>query len=223
MEMVRRALITTLLYLLALGTPAAEFTVKTAETAAPKELGDSIRAALDTKTVQLLEGDKTVLELWFRKDAPVKSNAAKLDSLREGTLVGAVAVRKSGFSDYKRNDIPEGVFTARFILQPQDGDHLGTAEFNSFIALIGADTDKDLNALDKFKPVTKASGKLTPSGHPLIISLRPVSGGAGKIPALTEPASEHKAIRLSITGKGPAGEKVEIPFDLVYEGHGHIQ
>ena len=47
-----------------------------------------------------------------------------------------------------------------------------------FLALVPADTDKELNGLDKFKPVTKASGKLTPSGHPLIISLRPVSGDA---------------------------------------------
>lgn len=212
-----------LLLLAAWRAEAAEFSVKTAETPVPKELGESVRTALEAKSIQLVQDGKPLLEIWLRPNAPLKGTAAKLDSLAEATLVGAVAVRGAGLKDYKGNDVPEGVFTARFILQPQDGDHLGTAEFNYFMVLIAADADKELTGLDKFKPVTKASGKLTPSGHPLIISLRPVSGDAGKTPVLTEPAAEHKAIRISLSGKGPGGEKVELPIDLVYEGHGHIQ
>jgi hypothetical protein len=223
MEIMNRALLVAVVLLLAITTPAADVSVKTAETAPPKELGESIRAVLESKSVQLLEKDKPILEIWFRGDLPLKSAAAKLDSIAEATLVGAVAVRGSGLTDYKNNDVPQGIFTARFLLQPQDGDHLGTAEFNYFIALIPADADKDLSGLDKFKPVTKASGKLTPSGHPLIISLRPVSQGSGSTPALTEPAAEHKAIRVKLSAKGPGGEQIELPFDLVYEGHGHIQ
>ncbi len=220
--MVNRALLIAIFSLLALWTEAAEFAVKTAETPVPKELGESIRATLESKTIQLVQDGKPALEIWLRRDVPLKSAAAKLDSLTESTLLGAVAVR-GGLRDYKDNEIPQRIFTARYILQPQDGDHLGTAEFNYFIALIAADADKELTGLDKFRPVTKASGKLTPSGHPLILSLRPVKANAGKPPSLSEPAPEHKAIRLTLTGKSPAGEKIELPFDLVYEGHGHIQ
>ena len=223
MEIVNRTLFTAFVSLLTLCAQAADFAVKTAETPVPKELGESIRAALEPKSIQLTQDGKPVLEIWLRRDVPLKNAAAKLDSLAEATLVGAVAVRGGGLTDYKNNEVPQGTFTARYILQPQDGDHLGSAEFNYFIALIGTDTDKELTGLDKYRPVTKASGKLTPSGHPLIISLRPVSGDAGQTPRLTEPAAEHKAIRLSLTGKGPGGEKVELPFELVYEGHGHIQ
>jgi len=222
MEMVNRTLFTAFFFLLTLCVEAADFTVKTVETPVPKELGESIRSVLEPKTIQLEKDGKPVIEIWLRRDVPLKSSAAKLDSLAEATLVGAVAVRSGGLTDYKNNEVPQGIFTARYILQPQDGDHLGSAEFNYFIALIGTDTDKELTGLDKFRPVTKASGKLTPSGHPLIISLRPVSGDAGKTPRLTEPTAEHKAVRLSLTAKGPGGEKVELPFDLVYEGHGHI-
>jgi hypothetical protein len=223
MEMVHRTLFAGLAFVLALCTDAAEFAVKTAETPVPKELGESIRSVLEAKTIQLTQDGKAVLEIWLRRDVPLKNAAAKLDSLAEATLVGAVAVRGGGLTDYKNNEVPQGVFTARFLLQPQDGDHLGTAEFNYFIALIGIDADKELTGLDKFRPVAKASGKLTPSGHPLILSLRPVSGEAGKTPRLTAPAAEHKAVRLNLSCKGPGGEKVELPFDLVYEGHGHIQ
>lgn len=223
MEMIKRTLFAGIIVLLGCTVHGAEFTVKTAETPVPKELAESIRAVLEPKAIQLVQGEKLVLEIWRRNEVPLKGAAAKLDSLGEATLVGAVAVRGAGLKDYKGNDVPEGIFTARYLLQPADGDHLGTAEFNYFVALIAADSDKELTGLDKFKPVTKASGKLTPSGHPLIISLRPVSGDAGKAPALTEPASEHKAIRLTLSGKGPGGEKVDVPLDLVYEGHGHIQ
>lgn len=223
MEMVRCTLLASLFCFVTFCAAAADFSAKTADTPTPKELSESIRAVLEPKAIQLVQGEKPLLEIWFRREVPLKGTAAKLDSLAEATLVGAVAVRGGGLKDYKGNDVPEGIFTARYLLQPADGDHLGTAEFNYFVALVGADTDKELNGLDKFKPVTKASGKLTPSGHPLIISLRPVSGDAGKTPTLTEPAAEHKAVRLSLSGKGPGGEKVELPFDLVYEGHGHIQ
>jgi hypothetical protein len=222
MEIVNRTVFAVFL-LATLSGAAAEFAVKTAEMAPPKELSESIRVVLEPKAIQLTRDGKPLLELWFRRDVPLKSVTTRLDSLGEATLVGAVAVRETGLKDYKENDVPAGIFTARFILQPQDGDHLGTAEFNYFLALIAADTDKELTGLDKFRPVTKASGKLTASGHPLIISLRPVSGAAGKTPALTEPAAEHKALRLRLGAKGPGGEKVELPFDLVYEGHGHIQ
>jgi hypothetical protein len=223
MEMLNRTLFTALAFGLTLFAQAAEFEVKTADTPAPKELGESIRAVLDPKAIQLVQEGKPLVEIWLRREVPLKNPAAKLDSLAETTLVGAVAVRGGGLTDYKNNEVPQGIFTARFLLQPQDGDHLGTAEFNYFVALIGAETDKELTGLDKFRPVTKASGKLTPSGHPLIISLRPASGAAGNTPLLTEPASEHKAIRLSLSGKAPGGEKVDLPLDLVYEGHGHIQ
>ena len=221
MEILKRAV---LALVLCLGSVrAADFAVKTGETAVPKELGETIRAVLEPKTVQLAQDGKPLLEIWLRKEVPLKNAAAKLESLGEATLVGAVAVRGGGLTDYKNNEIPQGVYTARFLLQPQDGDHLGTAEFATFLVLIGADTDKELAGLDKYRPVTKASGKLTPSGHPMVLNLRPVAGAAGKTAEVTEPATEHKAVRLSLNGKGPGGEKVEVPFDLVFEGHGHIQ
>ena len=159
----------------------------------------------------------------MRRDVPLKSSTAKLNSLADTTLVGAIAVRAGGLTDYKNNDVPEGIFTARFLNQPQDGDHLGTAEFSSFLVLVDAKGDKELGGLNKFKSLTQASGKLTPSGHPLVISLRPVSGEPAKSATISEPASEHKAIRLTLHAKGPGGEKVELSFDLVFEGHGHIQ
>jgi hypothetical protein len=205
---------------------AADFTLKTPDKTAPKEIGESMRAVLQTKAIQLTQGDKPALEIWFRQEVPLKAKPASatesLGTIAETSFIGIISVVESSLRDYKDNEIPKGTYTARFGLQPKDGDHLGTAEFDYFLVLIAAADDKELNGLDRFKPMVKASGKSTASGHPLVVSLRPASAAAAA-PALAEPAAEHKAIRVKIPGKPAGGEATEVAFDLVYQGHGHIQ
>jgi hypothetical protein len=206
---------------------AGDFTLKTAEQAPPPQIGESIRGLLQPKAIQLMNGDKAAFQLWLRQEIPLKSKpsspAAALAAIPETTWLGALSIQADGFKDYKDNDIARGIYTIRFALQPQDGDHLGTAEFNYFAVLLPPDLDKETNSFTKFAPMVKASGKLTSSGHPQVLSLRPVSTPSGEIPAITEPAPEHKAIRLKLSGKPADSEKTELTFDLVYQGHGHIQ
>ena len=218
---------TTVLSLGLWAASAADFSVKTGNQPPPTQIAEPIRATLSSKPIQLLEGDKPILQIWFRQDVTLKSKpsspSSSLQSLGEALLIGVVSVEGSGLKDYKDNDLPKGVFTARFALQPQDGDHLGTAEFNTFVVLIAPDNDKALDAFTKFTPMVKASGKLTSSGHPVVFSLRPVSSAHGNFPSLTEPAAEHKAIRLKLPGKTADGQAGEVFLELVYQGHGHIQ
>src|SRR6185369_16254597 len=119
--------------------------------------GEGIRALLQPKSLQLVEGEKSVLEIWLRAEVPLKTKPASekdsLSAIGETTLLGAVSVTGSGFRDYKDNEIPKGVYTARFGLQPQDGDHLGTAEFNYFFILLPADADKEPGGITQFKPM----------------------------------------------------------------------
>jgi hypothetical protein len=203
---------------------AADFTLKTVTKQPPKEISESIRAVLQADAIQLVQGDKPALEMWLRQEVPLKSKPASaseaLMAIAETALVGVVVVSEPSLRDYKDSEIPKGTYTVRFALQPKDGDHLGTAEFDSFVILTEMQNDKDLNGLNTFRTLTKASGKSTSSGHPLVVSLRPASGAA---PALTEPAEEHKAVRLKVPAKPAGGEKMDLIFDLVYRGHGHIQ
>ena len=144
-----------------------------------------------------------------------------LDSLAPATLLGAVSV-SSATRDYRDDELPAGVYTMRFGLQPQDGDHLGTAEYPYFAVLIPAKNDTQLDGITTFKAMTKASGKDTASGHPVVLSLRPVSSDTGDFPKLNEPTAEHKSVRVKVPGKA-GDEKTSIVFELVYKGHGHIQ
>jgi len=204
---------------------AADFSVKVADKEPPGQIGESIRKTLQPKTVQVFNGDTPVFEFWFGSEVSLKSKPGSADkglgSVQETTLLGAVSVG-NGLRDYKDNEIAAGVYTMRFGLQPQDGDHLGSAEYPYFAVLIPAKNDTQLDGITSFKAMTKASGKDTASGHPIVLSLRPVSSDTGDSPKLDEPAVDHKSVRVKVPGKA-GEEKTSIVFELVYKGNGHIQ
>ena len=210
---------------LARETNAADLSVKVADKPPPNQIGESIRKMLQPKAVQVLDGETPLFEFWFSAEVPLKSKPASidkaLDALREITLLGAAVVGK-GQRDYKDNEIAAGVYTLRFGLQPQDGDHLGTADYPYFAVLIPARSDTALDGVTTFKALAKASGKETASGHPMVLSLRPTSADGAGLPKLNEPAAGHKSVRVSLGAKA-GEEKTAIVFELVCQGHGHIQ
>jgi hypothetical protein len=203
---------------------ASEFTVKVVEKEPPREVDAAIRQAVQAKAVQLLDGDKAVCEFWFNLTVPLKSKPdageKALQAVKETTLLGVVALHTTQ-RDYKDNEIAAGTYTARFGLQPQDGDHLGTADYPYFAVLIPAKADTKLEGFADARSMLKASGKDTSSGHPVVLSLRPVSTEDGGLPKLTEPVPDHKCLRINLPAKvGNKEEKPSITFDLVYNGKG---
>jgi hypothetical protein len=206
---------------------AAEFSVKVLDKAPPAEVGESIRTALQAKAVQLLDGEKPVYEIWFRRELPLKSKPESpskgLPAIAETSLLGVVAVQRAQ-RDYKDNEIAPKLYTARFGLQPQDGDHLGTAEFPYFAVLIPVKSDTNLDGISGYKAMFKASGKETATGHPVVLSLRPAAVDEADVPKLNEPAAEHKSVRVKLPAKvGDKGEQTIIVFELIYQGHGKTQ
>ncbi|MBU6399385.1 MAG: hypothetical protein KGS61_03625, partial [Verrucomicrobia bacterium] len=156
------------------------------------------------------------------KSKPDAANKA-LDAIKETTLLGAVVV-SGGQRDYKDNEIAPGVYTMRFGLQPQDGDHLGTADFPYFAVLVEAALDPEPGALATFKKMTKASGKDTATGHPVVLSLRPANSDQGEFPKPNEPAANTQGVLLQEPARvADSDQKLRIAFDFVYKGHGKIQ
>jgi hypothetical protein len=217
------AIIAVLLALNLTNLCAAELTVRVADKEPPKDLDASIRAVLQQKAVQLMDGDKAVWEFWLVGELPLQAKPASLakalDALKQPALIGAVSVPKA-MRDYRDDELAAGIYTMRFALQPQDGNHLGTAEFSYFAALTPAKLDTKPDGIADYKALVKASSKETSTDHPLILSLRPAGAEAGDAPTLQGPASEHKSVRLKIPARS-GGEKVSLSFEVVYEGKGH--
>jgi len=209
--------------LLAASTWAADLKLKVADSPPPKDLDASIQKLLQAKSIQLLDGDKPAFEFWLVSNLPLQSkpaSAAKaLDAVKQATLLGAVSVSKS-MRDYRDDEIAPGVYTMRLALQPQDGNHLGTADFPYFAALTPVKLDTKPEGITDYKSLVKASSKETSTDHPVIMSLRPVSSESGEFPKIEEPAPEHKSVRVKVPAMA-GGEKSSVVFDIVFEGKGH--
>jgi hypothetical protein len=188
----------------------------------PAEISPEIRALLQTKSVRINEGEKPLMEFWLRNEVPVSAVppaiSKALDALQQPVLLGAARLPANS-RDYRDDEIPAGVYTVRFGLQPADGNHLGSSDFTYFAVLIPAKLDAKPDGIADYKALMKASSQDTSTGHPRILSLRPVSTAvaADKLPSLEEPAAEHKSVRVRLPAK--AGQTAaEVIFDLVYAG-----
>jgi hypothetical protein len=212
-----------LLATLFLAAPALALNVKVVNQEPPSQLDPAIRSQLQRSCVQLLNTDKPVYEFWFCSELTLTSKpgstAKALDSLKQSVLLGAVRVT-SAQRDYRDDELPSGIYTLRFTLQPTDGNHLGTSEFSYFAALTPAKLDTKPDGITDYKSLVKASSKETSTEHPVILSLRPASSEAGAVPQLSEPAPEHKSVRVKVPAKA-GEEKTSLTFEIVYEGKGH--
>lgn len=202
---------------------AGDLALKVVDKAPPKELDASIQKVLQGKAIQLAEGDQAVFEFWLVNDLALTSkpaSAAKaLDAVQQAALLGAVSVPKAR-RDYRDDEIAAGVYTMRFALQPQDGNHLGSSEYLYFAVLTPAKLDARPDGINSYKALVKTSSRETSTDHPVILSLRPASSEAGETPKLIEPAPEHKSARVKVPAAA-AGEKTAVSFEIVYEGTGH--
>jgi len=169
------------------GAADQPYAVKAGNTAPPKELQEPIRKLLGEGSVQFL-GDKgeVLAEFWFCKAVPVKATEAQIQNgltyqeVPETTLLGAVRVVKQ-LSDYRKQKVPPGVYTLRLGLQPMDGDHMGTAPYDTFFLASPASEDTKPDPMD-VKALQELSGKTTNS-HPAVFLLFP-GKGAGPQPQL---------------------------------------
>ncbi|MDA7510355.1 hypothetical protein N8633_00820 [bacterium] len=201
---------------------ASDFSIKPLDKAPPSSLGESIKAELSDKALVILQKDKPIYELWLRKElilkSPITSPAKALTAVTQASLLGAITV-VSDERDYRDDELYKGVYTIRFGLRPEDGNHLGTSDHLFFAVLIDAKNDQELGKIVKTKQLVKASSKTSATDHPMILSLFPVTQSDAVTPSIHEPAPEHEAIRLSIPSKSQDGKNAgSVVFDLVVAG-----
>jgi hypothetical protein len=203
---------------LAAAAPAAPvYTIKTvADQAPPKELAEPIRKLLDNRAVRLHDGKgNLVMELWFRKEVPVKATEAQIKNgltyqeVASSTVLGAMRAARPVF-DYKKQKIPAGVYTLRLGIQPADGDHMGTAPYNQFCLACPAGDDKKPDALAE-KALREMSAKVT-DNHPAVFLMFPGGKAAAEPKLLSKPGGHH-VLFLRLSAK--SGEtKAVLPFGL---------
>ena len=198
-------------------------TLKAADTAPPKELQESIRKALNDRSLQVLD-DKgnLVYEVWLRKEVPAKATAAQVKNgltyqeVPETTLLGAVSIAQQT-TDYRKQKIMPGVFTLRLGLQPMNGDHMGTAPYSEFGLLVPASDDKSAEPLADAKTLMEMSTQASKTSHPAVFMLYPNSKPAA-MPQLVDKGSNTWVLNWKADVKAE-GQKAELGFGLTLIGH----
>lgn len=196
---------------------AADYSIKATEADPPKQLSDDMRKLLSKSCVQLLDAKENVLvELWLVKEVPAKATDAQIKNglgyreVPSSTVVGAIRVAKN-LLDYKKQKIPAGTYTLRVGIQPEDGDHMGTAPYNEFCLLCPAADDKKPNLIE-VKELRELSAKTT-DNHPAVLVLFPGDKDAGDKPKLVSKAGGHWVMFVKVPVK--VGEKKAVlPFGL---------
>jgi hypothetical protein len=170
------------LALLAAASVAADhkFTAKVEKAEPPEKLTRPVRELLDRQALVVRDGEDVVLRVWFRDVIPVNAtdeqvkNGLTYREIPEGTLVGAIEF-PAKFTDFRKQELPAGVYTLRYAVQPDIGDHTDTAPHPDFCLICPAGEDKSPDEIEK-KKLVELSSKVNEGRHPAVLLLWPNNG-----------------------------------------------
>jgi hypothetical protein len=182
---------------------------------------DALKQAVEEKGYRItLDGGWTA-EFWFTKQRKTAAKDNAKDSpgalhpeLANGEFVGVVNLPK-GMTDFRGQAIPAGVYTLRYQLLPQDGNHMGVTPNPDFLLAIPVASDPGPEQSYLYKKLVALSAKTTGTNHPAVIALD-TAGDSGKVaeeaPGLlvftvTVPSSGASVTeKLGIVVKGTAAQ-----------------
>jgi hypothetical protein len=199
---------------------ADNYSVRELKEAAPEGLAPGVRDALSKSGYRVVSGDKIICDVWFHAQLPVIEKFVPQNDveypIEPGTLIGAIRFPRAT-TDYRQQSIKPGAFTLRYGQQPQDGNHIGTAQYRDFAIAIQAGDDPTPGKLSQEKAMD-LSKKATGSIHPAIFSMLPPQKGREVVPTMAH-MSELKleVLVTKVTAKGDAAKDLQV--ELVVVGH----
>lgn len=198
------------------------YTVKFEKAEPPKELAAGISAVLSDQAL-VVQSDKgaTVATIWVRKALPSKAVPEQVKSgltyreIQQGTLVGAIQFPQV-WNDYRNQRIAAGVYTLRMALQPENGDHQGTAPYNDFCLLSPAAKDTKPDTMD-VKELHELSSFAPGGSHPGVLLLFPNTKPTNAAKIESKPMGiQVLYTKLSVEA---GSEKTTLGFGFVVAGH----
>jgi hypothetical protein len=172
-------------------------------------LAPSVSPLTETPPADLAEGVATLLkpaakvavgpatlDVWLVQQLERTADGPGWSNVENGTLVGAVRVGGE-FKEIRGKAVKPGVYTLRFGLQPQNGDHLGISTFREFLLLSPAAIDRDPKVLG-FDGVVALSKEVIGTAHPASLSLDPPEDAPGALLSTYRNEHGHEGVVLQI-------------------------
>lgn len=202
---------------------ATEWTVVTRRADPPAALAGPVRAALAKDALDVKsDAGEVVVTLWPRPTLPVRATAGQVKNgltaaeVPPGTLVGAVEF-PAAFTDYRKQDIPAGVYTLRSAVQPAVGDHAGTAPHPDFLILSPAAADLAIDAVEAAELVKRGTTSAGGS-HPAVMLVWP-HAGKGTKPAVVAKAGGVRVLTVTLAVETDAGVDAKLGLGLTVAGY----
>lgn len=140
----------------------------------PPGIAAPVSAVLAAGGVQAVVNGVTI-DFWWVRSLDAGANPPAWAAVEEGALVGAVRL-DADFRDIRGRMIKAGVYTLRYGVQPDNGDHLGTSPFRDFLLLIPAALDTTVQPLGHDGAVDLSKHTIGGS-HPAVWSIDPPETG----------------------------------------------
>jgi len=201
----------------ALDAMAASYKLETVSNA-PEGLSASLQPLLQTEGYKVVNPQGAAwCEVWIRKEianlGKPASPDAKYPALHQGQLVGVMKFSAAG-SDYRGQSIKPGLYTLRYCLILQDGNHLGAAPILDFVLLVPAAEDtKDADAIMSTEEVVALSRKASGTNHPAVINLASPPAAASKA-TLEKDELDHWVLKVKSQSKPAA----DLPIGIIVVG-----
>ena len=145
----------------------------------PSDLAPEVAGAVQKDGIRVLDGKKVVMELWFVAAAPSGPKSAEESvswaTVPVGTFLGMARFPERG-NDRRGQTVKPGLYTMRFGLYPQNGDHQGVEPQRDFLVLSLASEDKDIKATPSFNALMEMSRRASGTPHPAVLSFWRVEG-----------------------------------------------
>ena len=216
------ALLTAQLLAAGVGLAAESGVAVVKEPAPAADISADVAKALSPTGHRITADGKVVAEVWLTKQWPIKAkfspSLSVLYPFEPGELIGVIRYPKRG-ADFRDQQFKSGVYTLRYGLQPQDGNHVGTSDTRDFLMLLPAKKDAKPARVASIESLFGLSTQVSQSTHPAILSMLMVPDEA-KSPAVRH-IEDREFWSVRLTGQGKAGEKTKaLPIEFVIIGHG---
>lgn len=208
---------------LCLGATAAladDYTLETVDEA-PDDLSADVAELIDPAGHKIVGPRRDYCEIWLLKKLPVVEGFEPQLSVKypltPGQLVGVMRVpRRSDITDFRGQELEDGVYTLRYGQQPMDGNHIGTSATSDFLLAVPADEDQAPAVIENKDDLNELSAAASGTNHPAIFSLLPVGESEGDGETSLEHDEDQDFYILRISAK-TAGDKT-LPLRLVVVG-----
>jgi len=210
-----RRLVILAVAIVGIATASAQPKVTPLPETSPSQIAPAIAALLQQSGIKALVGGAT-LDIWWAQAIALTADGPGWSSVESGTLVGAMRVSGS-YKEIRGKVVAPGVYTLRYGLQPQNGDHLGISTFREFLVVSPAAVDTDPKVLG-FDGVVALSKQVIGTSHPAGMSIDPPEDAPGALLSTYKNESGHDGLVFEVPRSLDGKAAGTVKFGLIVSG-----